>query len=174
MHKLTPAIVTAALFAAGTAFAADAAPAAAPAAEPAASSVTPPTPEQLKAVWAFFEHGKGQGIVLGDAKLCTEIGKSGEQKSECTQEVPAEGVKAGTLVWVWQAYMVPNGDEVNDLAIQVKQGDVVRETKDVSVVKGTYWRERTWSGVTLRKPGTWTISIMRGNNVLKAFSVKVL
>lgn len=139
----------------------------------ASAFAAPPKPEEVKAVWDFFEHGKGQGPVLGEAKLCTEIGKSGDTKSECTQEVGPDGVKAGTVVYVWQAYMLPKDEEVNDLSIQVKQGDTVRETKDVAVVKGTYWRERTWSGITLRKPGNWTINVMRGPTVLKSFSVKV-
>src|SRR5437660_6455532 len=88
------------------------APLAAFADAPAAAAA--PSPEAVKSVWEFFEHGKGQGPILGDAKLCTEVGKSGDTKSECTTEVPADGVKAGTLVYVWQAYMVPQGDEVSD------------------------------------------------------------
>ncbi|MBS2032859.1 MAG: hypothetical protein JST54_33605 [Deltaproteobacteria bacterium] len=155
MRKLIAALATATLFAPVTAFA------------------DPPTGDQVKAVWDFFEHGQGQGPVLGEGKLCTEISKGGDNKNECTAEVPAEGVKAGTIVYVWQAYMVPEKDEVKDLSVQVKQDNTIRETKDVDVIKGTYWRQRTWSGVKLAKAGNWTISIMRGDKTLKSWSVKV-
>jgi hypothetical protein len=163
MHKLRVSLAAASMFIC-TAALAD------PPAEPAAAK---PAPDCVKQVWDYFEHGKGGGPVLGDAKLCTDISKSGDNKDECTAEVPASGVAAGTVVYLWQAYMVPKNDEVGDLSVQVKLNDTVRETKDVSIVKGTYWRQRTWSGVKLSKPGTWTLAVMRGGTALKTFTVKV-
>ena len=50
--------------------------------------------------------------------------------------------------------------------MQLKQGNTVRETKDVKV-KGEAWRTRTWTGVRIAKPGEWTISVMRGEQLLK-------
>ena len=155
MRKLIAALATATLLA------------------PAVALADPPKPEEVKAVWDFFEHGQGQGPVLGEGKLCTDIAKAGDNKNECTAEVGPDGVKAGTVVYVWQAYMVPEKDEVKDLNIQVKQENTIRETKDVDVIKGTYWRQRTWSGVKLAKAGNWTISIMRGDKVVKSWNVKV-
>lgn len=140
---------------------------------PALALADAPSPEQVKAVWDFYEKGKGQGLVLADAKICTDVAKTGDQKAECTAEVGPEGVKPGTLVYVWQAYAVPKGDEIGDVTIQLKQGETIRETKDVSTLKGDAWRVRTWQGLTLRKAGTWTINIQRGDKTLKSFSVKV-
>ena len=117
-----------------------------------------------------------------DAKLSRKLTdeeikkiKAGRKKDD-KRPIPAykalTGVKAGTNVMLWQAYLVPQGDSVEDLAVQVKQGNTVRETKDVKV-KGEGWRSRQWTGVRLNKPGSWTVSVMRGDQVLKEISVKV-
>jgi hypothetical protein len=156
MHKLIGSVVAAALLAL-----------------PALAVAEAPTAEQVKAVWEFYEKGKGQGLVLGDAKLCTDVAKTGDMKAECTVEVTDAGVKPGTLVYVWQAYVVPKGDEISDVTIVVKQGETIRETKDVATLKGDAWRVRTWQGISLRKAGTWTINIQRGDKTLKSFNVKV-
>ncbi|OJH36357.1 hypothetical protein [Cystobacter ferrugineus] len=151
----------------GGAMAQDAAPA------PAAEPVKAPSADAVRDTWNYFYKAQGQGPVLVEAKLCTEVGKEGPNKFECTAEVPAEGVKANTSVMVWQSYLVPQGDSIEDLMVQTKQGNVVRETKDVKV-KGEGWRSRQWTGVRLGKAGDWTVSILRGEQVLKTFNVKVL
>jgi hypothetical protein len=145
----------------------------APAAEAAPHENVPvPSAEEVKRVWDYFQKGQTQGPIAVDAKLCTEVAKEGANKFECTVEVPAEGIKAGTSVMLWQAYLIPQGDAVEDLMIQTKMGNTVRDTKDVKV-KGDYWRTRTWTGVRLNKPGTWTVSILRGDQVLKSIDVTV-
>ncbi|ATB35524.1 hypothetical protein CYFUS_000937 [Cystobacter fuscus] len=151
----------------GGAMAQDAAPA------PAAEPVKAPSADAVRDTWNYFYKAQGQGPVLVEARLCTEVGKEGPNKFECTVEVPAEGVKANTSVMVWQSYLVPQGDSIEDLMVQTKQGNVVRETKDVKV-KGEGWRSRQWTGVRLSKAGDWTVSILRGDQVLKTFNVKVL
>jgi hypothetical protein len=152
----------------GVAMAQDAAPAA-----PAAEPVKAPSGDAVKSTWDYFYKAQGQGPVLVEAKLCTEVAKDGPNKFECTAEVAPEGVKANTTVMVWQSYLVPQGDTVEDLMVQTKLGNVVRETKDVKV-KGEGWRARQWTGVRLNKAGDWTVNIMRGDQVLKTISVKVL
>jgi hypothetical protein len=144
------------------------------AAEPAAGApVSAPSVAAVKSTWDYFYKGKGQGPVLVDAQLCTEVGKDGPQKFECVQEVPAEGVKAGTPVMVWQSYLVPQGDIIEDVTVQVRQGSTIRETKDVKLV-GEGWRARQWVGVRFSKPGAWSVSVMRGDKVLRTLDVKVL
>ncbi|MBN8229597.1 hypothetical protein JYK02_18975 [Corallococcus macrosporus] len=143
------------------------------AAAPAAESVKAPSADAVRDTWNFFYKGQGQGPVLVEAKLCTEVAKEGPNKFECTAEVGPEGVKAGTSVMLWQSYLVPQGDAIDDLTVQVKQGNTVRETKDVKV-KGDGWRARQWTGVKLAKPGSWTVVVMRGDQVLKEVPVKVL
>ncbi|HEX8819732.1 MAG TPA: hypothetical protein VF794_07420 [Archangium sp.] len=153
----------------GVAMAQDAAAPEAAAREP----VKVPSADAVKSTWDYFYKGQTQGPVLVEAKLCTEVAKDGPNKFECTAEVAPEGVKANTSVMLWQSYLVPQGDTVEDLMVQVKQGNVVRETKDVKV-KGEGWRARQWTGVRLNKAGDWNITIMRGDQVLKTLNVKVL
>ncbi len=95
---------------------------------PAAEPQKVPGADAVRDTWNYFYKGQGQGPVLVEAKLCTEVGKEGATKFECTAEVPAEGIKAGSTVMVWQSYLVPQGDTVEDLMVQTKQGSVVRET----------------------------------------------
>ncbi len=143
------------------------------AAAPAREPVKAPSADAVKSTWDYFYKGQTQGPVLVEAKLCTEVAKEGPNKFECATEVPAEGVKANTTVMVWQSYLVPQGDTVDDIMVQTKLGNVVRETKDVKI-KGEGWRARQWTGVRLNKAGDWTVNIMRGDQVLKTISVKVL
>ncbi|XXF77508.1 hypothetical protein P2318_31310 [Myxococcaceae bacterium GXIMD 01537] len=132
-----------------------------------------PSADAVKETWDYFYKAQGSGPVLVEVKLCTEVSKAGPNKFECIAEVnPADGVKANTALMLWQAYLVPQGDAIEDLMVQVKQGGTIRETKDVKV-KGEGWRARQWTGVRLNKPGTWTVSVLRGEQVLKSIDVKV-
>ncbi|MCY1073888.1 hypothetical protein [Archangium lansingense] len=153
----------------GVAMAQEAEPSAAPAQEP----VKAPSADAVKTTWEYFYKGQGQGPVLVDAKLCTEVAKDGPNKFECTVEANPDSIKAGTSIMLWQSYLVPQGDSIEDLMVQVKQGTVVRETKDVKI-KGEGWRSRQWTGVRMNKPGEWTVSILRGDQELKSIKVKVL
>jgi hypothetical protein len=143
-------------------------PPAAPATPP--TPVEKPTPEAVRTFWKFWFKGQQQGLVLADAKLCLEIGKEGDAKSECIKEVPAEGVKPGTLINVWQAYLLPQGDHVDDIVIQLKLGDQVRETKDVKAFGNTL-RFRAWNALRIPKAGKWTINLMRGTETLKSWEL---
>lgn len=163
---LIRSVVGAALTLSPVALAQEAAPAEAPA-------VSKPNADAVKGTWDYFYKGQGQGPVLVEAKLCTEVAKEGPNKFECISEVnPSEGVKANTPVMLWQAYLVPQGEVIEDIMIQVKLGNTVRETKDVKL-KGDGWRSRQWSGVRLNKPGNWTVNVLRGEETLKEIQVKV-
>jgi hypothetical protein len=166
---LTRSVVFAALTLSSVALAQNAAPAAAPTGAP----VPKPSADAVRDTWNYFYKAQGQGPILIEAKLCTEVPKDGPNKFECTAELdPNASVKAGTTVKVWQTYLVPQGDSIEDLAVQVKQGNTVRETRDVKI-KGEGWRSRWWTDVRLSKPGNWTVSIMRGDQTLKELQVKV-
>jgi len=136
---------------------------------PVAALAAAPTAEEIKKVTEFYEKGQGQGIVLVDAVACLEVEKDGDRN--CAKEVPPEGVKAGTMVNLWQMYTLPKGDAVEDITVQVKLGEQVRETKDVAKIEGKAMLRRTWTGVTLKKPGNYTFVIMRGADTLKSISV---
>lgn len=137
----------------------------------APAPVEKPTPEAIRSFWQYYFKGQGNGPVLADAKLCLEVAKSGDNKFECTQEVPAGGVKAGTPIYVWQAYLLPQGEVADDLALQVKLGDTVRETKDIKL-KGESIRTRQWVYVKLPKVGSWKLVLLRGDQELKTLAVQ--
>jgi hypothetical protein len=132
----------------------------------------PPNPDEAKKVYEFVEHGQGQGIVLEDARLCAEIPKNGEHRSECTQEL-TDGIPAGSKIYVWVAYLVPKGDTVADVSVQVKQDDKVRETKDLDKLEGHGYLAHTWTMFTARKAGLWSAVIARGDKTLKTLTIKV-
>ena len=90
---------------------------------PAATPVNKPGADAVRDTWDYFYKGQGQGPVLVEAKLCTEVGKDGANKYECTAEVdPAAGVKANTPNLVlWQAYLVPQGDSIEDIMVQTSR-----------------------------------------------------
>lgn len=138
---------------------------------PAREPVKAPSPEEAKTTVEYYLKGQGQGPILLDAMLCGEVAKEGPDKNECIAPLPADDVKANGKVSLWQAYLVPQGDTVEDVRVQVKQGDIIRETKDMKLVGSP--RTRQWTHLKLNKAGDWNISILRGDQVLKSIDVKV-
>ena len=132
-----------------------------------------PTADAVKSVWDFYATGQGKGIVLGDAWLCQEVQTKGDNVGNCVEgkDVPAEGVKAGTTVNLVQVYLIPKGDQPENVTVQVKVGETVRETKDVKMPKGAYNRHLTWTGVTLKKPGAYTLTVLNGDTAMKSLTV---
>ncbi len=138
---------------------------------PAPVAMEKPTPEAIRSFWSYYFKGKGNGPALAEAKLCLEVARDGEHKNECLTPVPAEGIKAGTPVILWQSYLLPSGELVEDLSVQVLQGDTVRETKDIKL-RGDSIRTRNWTTVRIPKAGTWTLRLLRAGQELKSFTVK--
>ena len=132
----------------------------------------PPTSDEARKVFDFMEKGQGQGVVLVDAKLCNEIPKKGDHAAECTEELTTE-VPAGAKVDVWMSYLVPKGDTVTDVSVQIKEDGKVRETKDFDKLEGKGYLQRTWTAFTPKKAGTWSAVIVRGDKELKALTIKV-
>lgn len=140
--------------------------------QPAREPVKAPTAEEAKTTVEYYLKGQGLGPILLDAMLCGEVSKDGANKFECIEPLSADGVKANSKVSLWQAYLVPQGDTVEDVMVQVKQGDIVRETKDMKLTGSP--RTRQWTHIRLSKPGNWSVTILRGDQVLKSIDVKVL
>jgi hypothetical protein len=159
MRKLIQSLVLASLAVSSAAFADDAA---APA----------PSADEVKKYQAFVEHGPADGFVLVDAKLCGEIPQKGDNAYKCTEELPAE-VPAGSKVNIWLEYLMPKNAKTNDgeLSVQIKEGDKVRETKDIKGQEGKGWIGHTWTAFTPKKPGNWKAVLMRGDKELKSLSI---
>ncbi|MCI0669015.1 MAG: hypothetical protein L0Y64_01000 [Myxococcaceae bacterium] len=142
-------------------------------APPEATRVKPPSPEAVTAFWDFWFRGQGGGVVLADAKLCLEVARDGQDRNQCARELPAEGVPTNTVVFAWQAYLVPQGDTIDDITVQLFHGETLRETRDVKL-KGDGIRARNWTGLRLTRSGAWRVVIRRGDTVLRSMDVKVL
>jgi hypothetical protein len=132
----------------------------------------PPTPEEAKKVFDFLEKGAGQGIVVVDAKLCADVPAKGDHHAECVDEFTGE-IPSGTKVNVWLELAIPKGDTVADLTAQIQENGTVRETKDIHKLDGGAFLQRTWTAFTARKPGTWTVVLLRGDKALKTLTLKV-
>jgi hypothetical protein len=130
-----------------------------------------PTSEEAKKVFDFLEKGQGQGIVVVDAKLCGEVPKTGDNALNCVNELTE--APAGQSVKVWIVYLVPKGDTLTDVSVQVKQDGKVRETKDFDKLEGKGYVQRTWTAFTAKKAGAWSAVITRGDKELKTISLTV-
>jgi len=121
---------------------------------------TKPTPEAAKSVLAFYFNGQGNGVVLADVMICTEI-----ENNECVDNVPVDSLKKESQYYLWMLYIVPSGDEVDGIIIQFNKGGITRFTRDVSV-SGSI-RYRTWKTFTLNQLGEWEVKILhdRGESI---------
>lgn len=127
-----------------------------------------PSAEAIRSFWDFYFHGQGGGAALAEAKLCVDLIREGPKKYDCTAEVPATGIKAGQKVVLWQAYLLPTGEVVEDLRLEVREGDTIRETRDIKL-KGESIRTRNFTTVRIPKAGQWTLRLLRGEEELKSF-----
>lgn len=125
------------------------------------------------------ELGECRHALLGEPEVLPfEVERICAQEFRIDQMQPRLFVLQSPTLCVWARLLdggvrlqhpgrrLAGGRRVEDLTVQLKQGNTVRETKDVKV-KGESWRTRTWTGVRIAKPGEWTISVMRGEQLLK-------
>lgn len=142
--------------------------AAKPAAAAPAKKPAPPAPstDAIRKVWAYWYDGASAGPILVDLVPCLEVdqGKDSPTRFDCKKKVGAS-VPAGTTVYVWTRWLVPQGPDVTDVMVQYLRDGVVRTTRDVKLTGGSL-RYRTWVGHTLRKKGHWKVVVRRGDMVL--------
>lgn len=117
-----------------------------------------PTPEEVKKVLDFYYHGKGMGPVLIESKICRDVQREGDEKSECAGDISGQTVKKGDAVYLWMAYMAPNGEETQNIIVQFEMNGVTRSVKNVQVPGQL--RSRTWLKYTFDKVGTWKIKMV--------------
>lgn len=139
-------------------------------AQEAAPRPEQPSPEAIRSFWAFYFKGQGGGAALAEAKLCVDLVRDGPNKYECTREVPATGIKAGEKVVLWQAYLLPIGEVVENLKLEVREGETIRETRDLKL-KGDSIRTRNFTTVRIPKAGKWTLRLLRGAEELRSFTL---
>lgn len=116
-----------------------------------------PSQTEVKKVFDFYYYGQGKGVVLIDAKFCRGVHKEGEEKNNCKDDLTGQTVAAGEEIYLWMAYIVPKGDDKQNIIIQLYQGTIPRNMKTLQVSGAL--RYRTWRKYTVKKPGTWSVRI---------------
>lgn len=117
-----------------------------------------PSPEEAKKVLDYYYHGQGMEPVMLESKICRDVQREGEEKNECAGDLTGQPVKKGDSVYVWMAFMAPNGAEAQNVMVQFEVNGVTRSVKNVQVAGQL--RSRTWLKTTFDKVGIWKIKIV--------------
>lgn len=120
---------------------------------------TKPTPEDVKRVLNYYFHGKGMGPVLIEAKICQDIIAESEDKNECGGDITTQAIKKGESVYLWMAYMVPSGDETQNIVVLFEKGGVMRKVENLQV--SSQLRNRSWIKVSFDAVGPWLLKVVR-------------
>lgn len=118
-----------------------------------------PAPDEVKRVLNYYFHGKGSGPVLMEAKLCRDIKREGADKNECAGDVTTQALKKGESVYLWMAYMVPEGEETQNIVVLFDKGGVTRNVESLQV--SSQLRNRAWLKMSLDKVGPWKLRVVR-------------
>jgi hypothetical protein len=135
------------------------------------SEMTKPSSEAAASVIDFFYNGQGQGVVLARAELCGNIPTEGENKYECVDKVSPNALRSGTTYNLRMVYLVPEGDDIDDIQVEYVHGEETVKMDPVDV-KGSL-RYRTWTAFTPRETGKWTVRITHGNDLLQEMNLTV-
>ncbi len=116
-----------------------------------------PSPEEARRFLEFYYNG--EGVVLAEVQICTEVPREGERQYECVGEVAPDAVQTGTNYALRMVYVVPQDVDEETIIVQYNRGGVTREVDEVTV-SGSI-RYRTWTQFNLRQPGAWQFQILR-------------
>ena len=117
-----------------------------------------PSAEEVQKVVGYYYRGQGQGVILADHFLCTEVATEGADKNDCRMRHDLPVISQEDEVLVWMNFLVPNTDTADILILFARQGHV-RHTAQVAV-KGAI-RFRTWKKIPTDKAGDWTVTILQ-------------
>jgi hypothetical protein len=134
-----------------------------------------PSSETVNETLDFYYNGQGQGAVMFDFKICEKVETTGYNKNNCAQEKDLNDVKVGDEVYVWMAYLVPQGDKVDNILVQSSLNGLTRESHSVSV-SGSI-RYRTWKLFKFTRPGEWQVSVIEDADdvsILKQITIPVV
>lgn len=124
-----------------------------------------PSSAEAKKVLDYYYTGQGQGVVLIESILCSEINKEGDNKNNCAEALNAAEIQTKQKLNLWMAFLVPNNDPAQNIIIQFEHNGIARMVKNVQV-SGSI-RYRTWRKVSFSKTGKWTVKIIhdKGDDV---------
>jgi hypothetical protein len=123
-----------------------------------AGAADKPAPQQALDVVNYYFNGKGQGVLLMEYRICSEIATEGEDKNDCRQSSDAAAIPLGEEAFLWMNFLVPT-DEQASILVSFSWNDRVRKTAEVNL-KGAI-RYRTWKKIPTNKPGRWTVTILQ-------------
>lgn len=120
-----------------------------------AQATDAPSADTVRQVMSYYQDGNT--AILVEAKLCKEIGKEGDTKNECVDEITGGKVNKGDKAYVWLNFFVPgeNSDAKNVL-VQFSSKGTVLLSKQLHM-KQTI-RYRTWYALPTNKDGEWDIT----------------
>lgn len=118
-----------------------------------------PAPEEVNRVLHYYFHGKGMGPVLMESKLCRDIKRDGEDKNECAGDITTQVIKKGESVYLWMAYMVPSGEDTQNIVVLLEKGGVTRSVESLQV--SSQLRNRAWLKVSFDNVGPWKLKVVR-------------
>ena len=138
-----------------------------------ALAVDVPSAAETKKVLDFYYNGQGQGVVLFETLLCKEIAKEGDNKNNCSEVITNGTATKGEAVNLWMAYLVPNGEENQNIIVQFEHKGVTRMVKNIQI-NGSI-RYRTWRKISFNKTGSWTAKIFheKGDDTILLNSVNI-
>ena len=117
-----------------------------------------PGAQDTRTVVHYYFNGQGQGAVLMDYRVCSEVAPEGEDKHECRRQLDAAAIPLGEEAFLWMNFLVPAEDQA-DILISYARNERVRKTADVTL-KGAI-RFRTWKRIPTDKPGKWAVTIVQ-------------
>jgi hypothetical protein len=118
-----------------------------------------PSPDDVKRVLDYYLHGKGMSPVLIEAKICQDIVAEGENKNECGGDITAQAIKKGAAVYLWMAYMVPLGEDTQNIVVLFEKGGVTHKVEKLQV--SAQLHNRSWIKVSFDTGGPWQLRVVR-------------
>lgn len=122
-----------------------------------ASAQEAPSPQEARRFIDFYYAGQGQGVVLAEARICTDVPREGAQAYQCLDEVAPDAVQVGRPYHLRMVFVVPQGVVGETITVQYNHEGTPRKVDEVTV-SGSI-RFRTWTMFTLSEPGMWQVQI---------------
>lgn len=138
-----------------------------------AEDVPAPSPQEIRKVSKYYYEGKAQGPILVDLKACTKIDfdKGSPTQNECVEEVK-DTVPKGTQVHAWTLWLVPEGGQYDDAALEYVYEGEVRASIHLNLTSAL--RSRAFRATALTRTGKWQVRVVRKGTVLGSVSLVAL
>ncbi len=125
------------------------------------ATVSSPIPDSASALAfiEFYENGQGHGVVVADLALCGDVPNEGDRKYDCVDRVTGEGALAEGEYWIWAMFVVPKGDTVDGIKLQLLRDGLVVASQDVTVQGSIRYRVR--KKVRIDGAGTYSVQVVQ-------------